>query len=204
MLLRFGLAWYAMLWWRGAEAMGEGQQDSVSLMPQQSALIDNIVAAKDTILMSGYAHLKSEPSSDKPSSRSRMFDALVANDDDLIGLVAYALYKQSKRDWLKAFEEEKERSPTSEEIQSYIIGECTARRIETYRRLGADALVRLRPQTATPMSSQNASRSDTQPLASQSEPPAPVSRSWIKQVAVIVVGMVAGVALIRFGMPVMR
>jgi hypothetical protein len=73
--------------------------------------------------------------------RNPIFDILVRDETDLEGLVAYALYKQNKRDWLIAFEKSHGRQPVAREIASYILGERTARRIETYRRLAADALL---------------------------------------------------------------
>jgi hypothetical protein len=171
-------------------------------------VIDSIVASKETLLISDYASATPvEAEMSEKVTRNRMFEELVSNDEDLIGLVAYALYKQSKRDWLMAFETENGRVPTDEELKSYIIGECTPRRIETYRRLGADSLVRLRPQTATPIgASQTSTRAETaQPLSTQADTvPPTVSRSWIRQVAVIIGGVVAGVVLIRFGIPAFR
>jgi hypothetical protein len=142
------------------------------------------------------------------SGRNRMFDELVANDDDLIGLVAYALYKQSKRDWLHAFENDKGRAPSQEEINSYIIGECTHRRIETYRRLGADALVRLRPQTSTPMGYGNGTSNEGSQTASLARPQSMddsakggfLSSSLGRQIIVISVGIIAGIVLIRYGL----
>lgn len=75
-----------------------------------------------------------------------MFSELVWADDDVVGLVAYALYKQNKRDWFTAFEATNARRPSSAELNSYIVGEATRRRVETYRRLAADALAKLTSQ----------------------------------------------------------
>jgi hypothetical protein len=72
--------------------------------------------------------------------RNPIFDILVRDETDLDGLVAYALYKQNKRDWLIAFEKSNGRQPEAKELASYILGERTPRRIETYRRLAGDAL----------------------------------------------------------------
>jgi hypothetical protein len=79
-----------------------------------------------------------------PISRNPVFDQLVPNDRDLVGLVAYSLYKLSKRDWIEAFREEQHRYPTAAEVNVYITGEKTQRRLATYRRLAEDALA-LRP-----------------------------------------------------------
>ncbi len=80
--------------------------------------------------------------------RNPVFALLVEHDDDMVGLVAYALYKQSKRDWMEEFATRNGRGPTDDEVDSYILGERTARRVATYRRLAADALDRFKPQRA--------------------------------------------------------
>ena len=73
-------------------------------------------------------------------ARNPIFDTLVRDEADLEGLLAYALYKQNKRDWLIAFERSNSRPPDERELASYILGERTPRRIDTYRRLAAEAL----------------------------------------------------------------
>jgi hypothetical protein len=76
--------------------------------------------------------------------RNPVFALMVENDDDIHGLVAYALYKQSKRDWMMEFATRNGREPTAEEIDTYILGERTPRRLATYKRLAGDALERFR------------------------------------------------------------
>ena len=67
-----------------------------------------------------------------------IFAGLCRGDGDIVGLVAYSIYKQNKLDWLRAFEASQGRSPNDGELASYIIGEGTPRRLATYRHL-ADA-----------------------------------------------------------------
>jgi hypothetical protein len=64
----------------------------------------------------------------------------VTADDNVVGLVAYSLYKQSKLDWIGAFEQDRGRVPNDSELSSYIIGEGSARRLGTYRHLAETAL----------------------------------------------------------------
>jgi hypothetical protein len=59
-------------------------------------------------------------------------ERLVLRDDDLIGLMAYALYKQRKRAWVLDFKAQKNRTPNSDEHSSLIIGETTAARLKDY------------------------------------------------------------------------
>jgi hypothetical protein len=75
-----------------------------------------------------------------------VFKKLVTADDDLVGLVAYGLYKQNKYDWLAAFEKSCGRRPTAEESRAYVVGEGTSRRVATYRQLAESALAARIPQ----------------------------------------------------------
>ena len=72
--------------------------------------------------------------------RNPMFAKLVEREDDTVGLLAYALYKQSKRDWLIAFTESHGRSPSDAEARSFITGEQLTRRLLTYRQLAQQQL----------------------------------------------------------------
>ncbi len=74
------------------------------------------------------------------SAQNPIFDGLVKDDRDLIGLVSYSLYKISKREWITAFQSRQGRDPVHDEVQAYITGEQTARRLATYRRMAEDAL----------------------------------------------------------------
>jgi hypothetical protein len=75
-----------------------------------------------------------------PGERDGVFRQLVTEDGDIAGLVAYSIYKQNKLDWMTAFRETKGRAPVADELDSYIIGEGTPRRIRTYRHL-AEAML---------------------------------------------------------------
>ncbi|MGL4727845.1 MAG: hypothetical protein ACRCWO_03725 [Bosea sp. (in: a-proteobacteria)] len=81
-----------------------------------------------------------QPESGPHPDRNPIFSQLVKSDEDVIGLVAYALYKQSKRDWMIAFGNAHKRAPNEAELRAFIVGERTDRRIVTYRRLAEDVL----------------------------------------------------------------
>ncbi|MBV9111633.1 MAG: hypothetical protein JOY67_02305 [Hyphomicrobiales bacterium] len=74
--------------------------------------------------------------------RSPAFVELVQAEDDTVGLLAYALYKQNKRDWLASFLKEHDREATEGEVEAYHLGERTPRRVLTYRRLAVDVLAK--------------------------------------------------------------
>jgi hypothetical protein len=62
-----------------------------------------------------------------------VYEKLVLRDDDLVGLIAYALYKQRKRAWIVDFKAQQAREPSQEEERSYLIGETTTARLSDYR-----------------------------------------------------------------------
>lgn len=72
---------------------------------------------------------------ERETERNDVFAKLVTADNDIIGLVAYSIYKQNKFDWLQAFHRSKGREPSDDEMAAYIVGEGTARRLATYRYL---------------------------------------------------------------------
>jgi hypothetical protein len=74
------------------------------------------------------------------AGRNPIFDLLVQNEGDTVGLLAYALYKQNKRDWLIAHNARDGRAPTQAELDAFILGESIPRRLATYRRLAEDQL----------------------------------------------------------------
>lgn len=53
---------------------------------------------------------------------SDIFDRVVEDDDDLVGLVAYGLYQQRKRQWMDDLRKEHDRLPTDDELQAHAYG----------------------------------------------------------------------------------
>ncbi len=78
--------------------------------------------------------------SEKP--RNPMYELLVQAEGDVTGLMAYALYKQNKRDWLIGFQATNERLPTDAEVAAFILGERIPRRTANYRTLAEDMLAK--------------------------------------------------------------
>ncbi len=81
--------------------------------------------------------------------RNIVFGSLVTGDSDIVGLVAYSIYKQNKHDWLVSFEKIRGRAPRDDESQAYIIGESTPRRLSTYRHLAQSTLDGHGPEVST-------------------------------------------------------
>ncbi len=72
---------------------------------------------------------------DSDAERNSVFTSLVTNDTDVVGLVAYSIYKQNKHDFLVAHARARGREPNEGELSAYIVGEATPRRLAIYRHL---------------------------------------------------------------------
>ncbi|MFN3889102.1 MAG: hypothetical protein ACK4MV_01805 [Beijerinckiaceae bacterium] len=72
--------------------------------------------------------------------RNTVFGSLVTEDNDVVGLVAYSIYKQNKHDFLVAFSRAKGREPNETEMAAYTMGESTPRRLAIYRHLAQATL----------------------------------------------------------------
>jgi len=53
------------------------------------------------------------------SRYSFVYNALVEEEDDFVGLVAYSIYKKEKILYVRRFEEKNKRPPTPEELQEF-------------------------------------------------------------------------------------
>jgi hypothetical protein len=136
--------------------------------------------------------------------RNGVFESLVTSDADIVGLVAYSIYKQNKHDWLVAFEKAKGRQPNDGELSAYILGEGTPRRLAIYRHLAEATLEGRGPEVpAGPAAEAFAQR--TYSAAARRAPARAIDSSkgwsafaWIA-LAVVFVGAVLLAA--RYGIP---
>lgn len=114
-------------------------------MDQQSAAVMNLATEKASEMAArpkeNAVPALTAKTSDAPD-HNEIFLKLVTGDEDIIGLVAYSLYKQNKIDWMRAFEERSGRAPNDQEFAAYIIGENTPRRVSTYRFLAESTVNR--------------------------------------------------------------
>jgi hypothetical protein len=90
--------------------------------------------------MSGLPETPQSGSVEAEEIRNPMFELLVQGESDVTGLLAYALYKQNKRDWLIAFQATHGRAPDAIQTEAFVLGEQLPRRTATYRRLAGDLL----------------------------------------------------------------
>lgn len=136
--------------------------------------------------------------------RNEVFSSLVTGDNDIVGLVAYSIYKQNKHDWLVAFNKVKSREPTEDELNAYIVGESTPRRLSTYRHLAEATLEGRGPKvTVGPATEKFAQRSFANAQAAQSSGSSGGSSAttWI---IAIVVALAAVLLAGKYGIPGLR
>lgn len=93
-----------------------------------------------------FAQLSNETAADE---RQSVFTSLVGDDSDVVGLVAYSIYKQNKHDFLVAFNRQLARGPNEAELSAYIMGEATPRRLAIYRHLAQSTLAGKGPDVQT-------------------------------------------------------
>ncbi len=104
------------------------QEDARAIAsPVRRAAADGVTAVDDPAIVD-------------PAEHTIVFTNLVTSDKDIVGLVAYSLYKQNKYDWLAAFGRQTGRMPDEAEAQAYLLGESTPRRLATYRHLAEATL----------------------------------------------------------------
>lgn len=129
------------------------QESASSLRLAMDKAADLALAPKDLSedLSTGLSS-PAEPRADA-ADNNEIFTKLVSGDDDIIGLVAYSLYKQNKIDWMRAFESRYGRAPNEMEFAAYIVGENTPRRVATYRFLAESTVNRSGVSSSAPSSS---------------------------------------------------
>jgi hypothetical protein len=88
------------------------------------------------------SHQIQSPDAVKLITQPIIFDLMINDDSDIIGLLAYALHELSHREWHKGFVTHFSREPNVDEKNAFMIGEGTSHRISVYRRMAEDALNR--------------------------------------------------------------
>lgn len=78
-----------------------------------------------------------------------IFSKLVDNETDLIGLVAYGLYKNNKIEFLQNFKEKNKREPTEEELDSFNEYSWTDNSLQNYIRIAESNITDLMNETVS-------------------------------------------------------
>lgn len=68
-----------------------------------------------------------------PVDEAALIRLFAPEDDDVEGLLAFALHRRAMLDWLAAFSGSTGREPTSDDTRAFLIGETATRRVQDYR-----------------------------------------------------------------------
>ena len=156
---------------RGADA-------SVDSLPDTDAfrLASQVPPASRRIVPTTVSYRR-ERHPDADETRNGIFEQLVSGDEDVAGLIAYSIYKQHKRDWLKAFDAAKSRAPTLDEETAYAIGEATARRLAMYRHIARETLDGQGPAVKPADVAEPGPARSVQPVSIADDPARPARRA---------------------------
>jgi hypothetical protein len=69
-----------------------------------------------------------------------VYDHLVASDEDIVGLVDYAIYKQDKRDWIMLWRNKKSTVPGQDELNIYTTAQLSEGQRFRYREMAKNLL----------------------------------------------------------------
>lgn len=64
---------------------------------------------------------------------SVIYEKLVANADDLVGLIAYGIYKRHKIEFIDNVKSEERREPSEEECKTFFLTAITKTQLDSYR-----------------------------------------------------------------------
>lgn len=62
-----------------------------------------------------------------------IYEKLVTTEDDVVGLIAYGIYKKHKIEFITKIKEEQRREPSEEECRSFFAASTTNSQLENYR-----------------------------------------------------------------------
>lgn len=68
-----------------------------------------------------------------PNKYNYIYEKLVLAEDDLVGLIAYGIYKKHKIEFITKIKEELQREPTQEECNSFSVASGTDTLLTSYR-----------------------------------------------------------------------
>lgn len=72
-----------------------------------------------------------------------IYEKLVVSEEDLVGLIAYGIYKRHKIEYITRIKEEQKREPTDEEFNAFFIASTTSSQLEKYRSQAENMLLEM-------------------------------------------------------------
>ncbi|MCW5718557.1 MAG: hypothetical protein KIS68_12080 [Bauldia sp.] len=130
-----------------------------------------------------------------PRPHSRVYDHLVEGEDDVIGLIAYALYKQDKRDWFISWKRSHDAEPTTDHVEAFVNGQMTTAQRERYRagaRQVLDSYAFVAVEAEKPLITQLAVAGRVETAVAKIER----SRRWWRQLPGILIGGIVAAAIV--------
>lgn len=67
------------------------------------------------------------------STHNYIYENLVKNDKDILGIIAYGIYKKHKIEFIDKIKKEQGRIPTDEECRSFFVFSTTETQLDSYR-----------------------------------------------------------------------
>lgn len=72
-----------------------------------------------------------------------IYNQLVVSEGDLVGLIAYGIYKKHKIEFITSIKKEQHRDPTDEECSSFFIASTTSSQLDKYRTQAENMLLEM-------------------------------------------------------------
>lgn len=74
---------------------------------------------------------------------NKVYDTLVQNDKDFVGMLAYAFYKRQKQEYIKDLKLNNKKSPSDSDLESFIKIANSKNQIDTYRNMATELTGRI-------------------------------------------------------------
>lgn len=134
-----------------------------------------------------------------PPMINKVYDHLVEAPDDVIGFIAYALYKQDKRDFIVTWNDRHSAEPTEDQVEAFVNAQMTAAQRERYRSaarqiLDAYALVAVDSERA--LITRDAVAGRVEAAAEKVETAVARSRRFWRQFFLVLIGGVIAAGLV--------
>ena len=115
--------------------------------------------------------------SSTPQSYNKVYESLVSDQDDIVGFIAYGLYKKSKQEYITTFENKFHRRPKPDELLTHV--SCSEMpRLNAYRKEAERTLQFLLEQAVSEKQSELEKdfQSNLWKYVNNYEPPTPVEK----------------------------
>ena len=130
-----------------------------------------------------------------PRVPNRVYEHLVEGDDDVIGLIAYSLYKHDKRQWLMTWRAQHGAEATADQVEAFVNGQMTSGQRERYRtaaRQVLDSYALVAVDMEKPQITREAVAGRVEAAARKVE----ASHRWWRQIPGVLIGAILSVGIL--------